>query len=112
MSLRAWAILLASTCLAGCGGSEGAASSSQATGPGDGGPASGDDGGQGTSDGGAGDAGAGEAGHGDGGGNDAGQATTNIAHVVLVVQENHSFDSYFGRYCTAAPGSSPSCTHG
>jgi phospholipase C len=37
---------------------------------------------------------------------------TNIAHVVLIVQENHSFDSYFGNYCTAATGSSPTCTSG
>jgi phospholipase C len=35
-----------------------------------------------------------------------------IAHVVLIVQENHSFDAYFGRYCTAASGSSPACTTG
>jgi phospholipase C len=26
--------------------------------------------------------------------------------------ENHTFDSYFGRWCTAAPGSDPSCTAG
>jgi len=31
---------------------------------------------------------------------------------VLLVQENHTFDSYFGTYCTAAPGSSPACTTG
>jgi phospholipase C len=35
-----------------------------------------------------------------------------LAHVVIVVQENHSFDNYFGRYCTAAPGSNPTCTNG
>ena len=35
-----------------------------------------------------------------------------IKHVVIVVQENHSFDAYFGRYCTAPPGSSPTCTDG
>jgi phospholipase C len=35
-----------------------------------------------------------------------------IEHVVVIVQENHSFDSYFGRYCTAPTGSSPSCTDG
>ena len=35
-----------------------------------------------------------------------------IDHVVIVVQENHTFDSYFARYCTAAPGSAPSCTSG
>ena len=35
-----------------------------------------------------------------------------IEHVVLIVQENHTFDSYFGRYCQAPAGSSPSCTKG
>jgi phospholipase C len=35
-----------------------------------------------------------------------------IAHLVVVVQENHTFDSYFGRWCTAAPGSNPTCTQG
>ena len=29
-----------------------------------------------------------------------------------MLQENHSFDNYFGRYCTAAPGSQPSCQTG
>jgi phospholipase C len=37
---------------------------------------------------------------------------SNIKHVVIIVQENHSFDSYFGAYCTAAPGSNPTCTTG
>lgn len=37
---------------------------------------------------------------------------SNIKHVVLIVQENHTFDSYFGRYCTAPTGSSPTCTTG
>jgi phospholipase C len=38
---------------------------------------------------------------------------SNIAHVVIVVQENHSFDSYFGRWCTAPAGAGvPSCTQG
>ena len=41
-----------------------------------------------------------------------GGGTTNIAHVVLIVQENHTFDAYFGRYCTAATGSNPTCTAG
>jgi phospholipase C len=35
-----------------------------------------------------------------------------IDHVVILVQENHTFDTYFGRYCTAAPGSAPTCTSG
>ncbi|MDB4955076.1 MAG: Acid phosphatase [Myxococcales bacterium] len=35
-----------------------------------------------------------------------------IDHLIIVVQENHTFDSYFGRYCTAATGSNPTCTDG
>src|SRR5438876_9578017 len=35
-----------------------------------------------------------------------------IEHLVLVVQENHSFDVYFGGWCSAAPGSNPACTTG
>ena len=35
-----------------------------------------------------------------------------IEHVVLIVQENHTFDNYFGRYCTAPAGSNPTCTDG
>jgi phospholipase C len=35
-----------------------------------------------------------------------------IRHVVIIVQENHTFDNYFGRYCTAAAGSNPTCTDG
>jgi phospholipase C len=35
-----------------------------------------------------------------------------IEHVVLVVQENHTFDAYFGKYCQAAAGSAPACTKG
>src|SRR5437868_4612968 len=38
--------------------------------------------------------------------------TSSIAHLVVVIQENHSFDTYFGRYCTAPSGSNPSCTEG
>ena len=37
---------------------------------------------------------------------------SNIQHVVLIVEENHTFDSYFGRYCQAPAGSSPTCTGG
>ena len=33
-------------------------------------------------------------------------------HVIVVIQENHTFDNYFGRWCTAAPGSSPTCNDG
>jgi phospholipase C len=35
-----------------------------------------------------------------------------INHVVVVIQENHTFDNYFGRYCTAPAGSMPTCTDG
>jgi len=38
--------------------------------------------------------------------------TSNIEHLVVIIQENHSFDSYFGRYCTATPGSNPTCNDG
>ena len=48
----------------------------------------------------------------DGGGADAGARVSNIKHVVVVVQENHTFDNYFGRYCTAPAGSNPTCTAG
>jgi phospholipase C len=37
---------------------------------------------------------------------------SNIKHVIIVVQENHTFDNYFGKYCTAATGSAPTCTTG
>ncbi len=33
---------------------------------------------------------------------------SNIKHVIIIVQENHTFDNHFGRYCQAAPGSNPS----
>ena len=29
-----------------------------------------------------------------------------------MIQENHTFDNYFGRYCTAPTGSAPTCTTG
>jgi phospholipase C len=37
---------------------------------------------------------------------------SNIEHVVLIVEENHTFDAYFGRYCQATSGSNPTCTQG
>ncbi|MEO9233694.1 MAG: alkaline phosphatase family protein, partial [Polyangiaceae bacterium] len=44
---------------------------------------------------------------------DAGASTTSkIEHVVVIVQENHAFDTYFGHYCTAATGSNPACNDG
>jgi phospholipase C len=35
-----------------------------------------------------------------------------VNHLVLVLQENHTFDNYFARYCTAAAGSKPTCSTG
>ncbi len=35
-----------------------------------------------------------------------------ITHLVVVVQENKSFDDYFGTWCTAPTGSNPTCTSG
>jgi phospholipase C len=37
---------------------------------------------------------------------------SNIKHVVVLVQENHTFDNYFARYCTAPSGSAPTCVDG
>jgi phospholipase C len=48
-------------------------------------------------------------------GDDAGADVTtasNIKHVIIVVQENHTFDNHFGKYCTAAAGSNPTCNDG
>ncbi|MEI8259242.1 MAG: alkaline phosphatase family protein, partial [Deltaproteobacteria bacterium] len=46
------------------------------------------------------------------GSGDASAPRSNIAHVVVIVQENHTFDAYFGRWCQAPAGSSPTCTLG
>jgi len=35
-----------------------------------------------------------------------------IQHLVIIVQENHTFDDHFGGYCTATTGSNPTCTDG
>ncbi len=36
-----------------------------------------------------------------------------IAHVVIIVQENHTFDAYFGRWCTGPAGAGiPPCAQG
>jgi phospholipase C len=43
---------------------------------------------------------------------EASKTSSSIKHLVVVVQENKSFDSYFGAYCQAAPGSDPACTSG
>lgn len=39
-------------------------------------------------------------------------ATSNIKHVVVIIQENHTFDTHFGRYCKAPSGSNPTCNDG
>jgi phospholipase C len=38
--------------------------------------------------------------------------TSSIKHLVVIVQENHTFDDHFGAYCTATPGSNPTCNTG
>ena len=37
---------------------------------------------------------------------------SSIKHLVVLIQENHSFDTYFAGYCTAPTGSNPTCTTG
>jgi phospholipase C len=82
------------------GGGNGSGAGGQTTGPtGGGGP------------GGGGGAGAG-GGSGGTGGVSCPSGGGGIEHVVIIVQENHTFDTYFGTYCTAAPGSNPTCTSG
>lgn len=39
-------------------------------------------------------------------------AKSNIQHVILIVQENHTFDSIFAKYCKAPAGSNPTCNIG
>jgi phospholipase C len=39
-------------------------------------------------------------------------ASSAIEHVVIIVQENHTFDNYFANWCTAPTGSEPACTEG
>jgi phospholipase C len=39
-------------------------------------------------------------------------ATQAIHHIVVIVQENHTFDAHFGLYCTAPAGSDPTCNTG
>ncbi|KAJ3061449.1 hypothetical protein HDU98_002646 [Podochytrium sp. JEL0797] len=41
-----------------------------------------------------------------------GETASKIKHVITIISENHSFDSYYGKYCQAAPGSNPTCTTG
>lgn len=58
-----------------------------------------------TSTGGAGGGGAGAGGSGGGG-------LSGVQHLVVIIQENHTFDDHFGRYCQAAAGSAPACNQG
>jgi phospholipase C len=37
---------------------------------------------------------------------------SNIEHLVVIIQENISFDAYYGTWCEAPPGSNPECTEG
>ncbi len=46
------------------------------------------------------------------GGSPEAKAKGRIDHVVVIMQENHTFDTYFGRWCKAQPGSNPTCTAG
>ncbi|KAI8894288.1 hypothetical protein BC833DRAFT_237010 [Globomyces pollinis-pini] len=41
-----------------------------------------------------------------------GETASSIKHVITIISENHSFDSYFGKYCRAPVGSRPTCTTG
>lgn len=41
-----------------------------------------------------------------------GAPASGVGHVVIIVQENHTFDTYFGDWCKATPGSNPTCTKG
>jgi phospholipase C len=48
----------------------------------------------------------------EGGGGCASGTGMAVDHVIVIVQENHTFDSYFGAWCTAQAGSNPTCTAG
>src|SRR5262245_8051390 len=55
----------------------------------------------------------GAGGHGAGGAGGAGAtAMAKVEHLVVIIQENHTFDNHFGRYCTAPTGSNPTCNAG
>jgi phospholipase C len=42
----------------------------------------------------------------------SGATKTTIKHLMVITNENHSFDAYFGAYCQAATGSNPTCNTG
>ena len=96
---------------AGAAGSGAAGATAGAAGSGAAGANAGAGGSAGASAGAGGGAAAGSAGA-SGASGSAGAGVSAIKHVVLIVQENHTFDAYFGRYCTAKTGSNPSCTDG
>ena len=93
-----WATFAMASALAACGGSSG---TTGAGGHGGHSPTTGAMGGHGNGSGGSAPACM-----------DAGAGSTGVAHVIVVIQENHTFDAYFGRWCTALAGSSPTCTAG
>jgi phospholipase C len=37
---------------------------------------------------------------------------SNVRHVIVLIQENHTFDDHFGGWCKAPAGSAPTCTQG
>ena len=39
-------------------------------------------------------------------------ANSKIEHVIIIISENHSFDSIYGNYCKAEPFSNPTCNIG
>jgi len=38
--------------------------------------------------------------------------TSSIEHIIILISENHSFDSIYGGYCKAPTGSKPTCNYG
>lgn len=40
------------------------------------------------------------------------EPSSRIKHLVVIIQENQSFDHYFGRYCIANTGTNPTCNDG
>lgn len=40
------------------------------------------------------------------------KTSSKIEHLIVIISENHSFDSIYGNYCTAEPYSSPNCNFG
>ena len=40
------------------------------------------------------------------------KTASSVKHLIVIISENHSFDSYFGRYCLAPTYSNPTCNYG